>query len=83
MRKIRVAVTKIAAWMIGEVALDDGVDHQLADARPAEDGLDDHGPVDDAGRLVAGDGDHRQHGVAQRVDEDDRAARGCPWPAPS
>ncbi|MGZ2425846.1 hypothetical protein ACVIRM_004870 [Rhizobium laguerreae] len=33
--------------------------------------VDDDGTVQDGGRLVADDGDHRQHGVAQSVNEDD------------
>src|SRR5918994_2768895 len=45
-----------------EVALDDRIDQELADARPAEHGLDDHGTIDDAGGEIARDGDRRQHG---------------------
>src|SRR3954464_10104638 len=40
----------------GEVALQDRVDHQLADARPAEDRFDDDRAVDQSDGQVAGDG---------------------------
>ena len=60
-----------------EVALQDRVDHQLADAGPAEDRLDDDRAVDQADGQVAGDGQRRRGGVAQRVVGDDAEVAGA------
>ena len=46
--KIAIAVTMIDGENDGEVALQDGVDHQLADAGEAEDRLDDDRAVEHA-----------------------------------
>jgi hypothetical protein len=62
-----------AALDQGEVAVLDGVDHQLPNAWQAEDHLHHDCPVDHARGLIAGDGDDRQHGVAQRMNEHDRS----------
>ena len=47
--KIASAVTMIAARITVKSRLQDRVDHQLADAGEAEDRLDDHGAVEQAG----------------------------------
>ena len=60
-----------------EVALQDRVDHQLADAGPAEDGLDDDRAVDQADGQVAGDGQRGGGGVAQGVVGDDAEVAGA------
>ena len=73
MTKIASAVTMIAARITLKSRVRIEFDHQLADAGEAEDRLDHHRAVEQRRRLVADDGDDRQHGVAQRVDEDDRA----------
>src|SRR5690606_8581689 len=55
-----------------EVALQDGVDHQLADAGKAENRFNDYRAVEHGGGLVANHGDDGQHSIAQCVDEDQR-----------
>src|SRR5690606_18855473 len=59
----------------GEIPKRDGVNHDLADAGEAEDRFHDDGTVDDAGRLIAGDGDDRKQRVAHGMAEQDRAPR--------
>jgi hypothetical protein len=50
-----------------EIAIDDGIDRQIADAGIGEDALDDHGAADQEGELNAGERQRRADRVAQRL----------------
>ena len=73
MTKIASAVTAIAAWMIAKSRW--MIESIISLPTPGKPNtvLDDHGAIDDARGLIARDRDHRQHGVAERVHEDDGA----------
>src|SRR6266700_3606817 len=53
-----------------EVALEDRVDHQLADAGDREDALDDHRSADQVADVDAEHGDRGDHRVAQHVPQE-------------
>ena len=53
-----------------EVPAGDGVERQLADARPVEDRLDDHRPGEEEAELEPDERDQRQRGDLQAVDEE-------------
>ena len=63
------------------VALRDRIEQRGADAGPREHLLDDDRAGEQRAELQARDRDHRQQRVAQRVDEQRRAARARPWRA--
>ena len=81
MTKITTATAKIDGLDDREIALQDAVDQQLADAGKPENNLD-HTTA--AGKLcgeIAGDGHGGQEGIAQRMHEGDAGRRARPWPA--
>ncbi len=55
--KMLTAVSSTAACSTAKSRCRIGIDHQLADTGPAEDGLDHHRTVDQADGQVAGDGE--------------------------
>ena len=64
-----------------EVLGEDAADDEPAEARPAEDGLHDHGAGQQIAELQAEDRDHRDQRVLERVPHHDAPPRRAPWRA--